>query len=446
MDIAFFMDSSNAAFAACAYLRSGFPGSVQVQLLMTRSRVAPMENTTIPRLELVACEIGSRLAVHIKSMMEFEDIPITLWTVSITALAWIKRDMNWSMFVAGRVKMIRQNSSITDWRHVPGKENPADIPYRGASISQLITTRWWEVPVEKIDMLAKITQFSNYHKILRMVAHWRRFLDWLQRKRSNKITKGPITMEDMTLAEEKVIRLVQQCSFEGVKDKKFKNLRVYEDESGLLWVKCRFVPVEKVDAHSYPMCHAGVQSLHANLWVKCRFVPVEKAITLDKKVEIRSTPIKENSSQLYIPPQASRMYHLKPAVCTTSSQLYVPPQASCMYHLKPAVCTTSSQLYVPPQASWMYHWSTARCMSQTKDACPRRKMHVPDARCMSQTQDACSRRERNDQKRRISWPLGKVEEVLPGADRQIRVARVKTSSGVFLRPVQRLFPLEIKQI
>ncbi|UYV82773.1 hypothetical protein LAZ67_22000808 [Cordylochernes scorpioides] len=298
-----FMDSSNAAFAACAYLRSGFPGSVQVQLLMARSRVAPMKNTTIPRLELVACEIRSRLAVHIKSMMEFEDIPITLWTDSTTALAWIKRDMN----------------CITDWRHVPGKENPADIPSRGASISQLITTRWWERPVwlkkeeqfwtqsvekesieevnselrkavvthfniEKRDMLAKITQFSNYHKILRMVAYWRRFLDWLQRKRSNKITKGPITMEEMTLAEEKVIRLGQQCSFEGVKDKKFKNLRVYEDESGLLQVKCRFVPVEKVDAHSYPivmpsngvtgqliwsyhrlMCHAGVQSLHANL-------------------------------------------------------------------------------------------------------------------------------------------------------------------------------------
>ncbi|UYV74943.1 hypothetical protein LAZ67_12001873 [Cordylochernes scorpioides] len=314
-----FMDSSNAAFAACAYLRSGFPGSVQVQLLMARSRVAPMKNTTIPRLELVACEIGSRLAVHIKSMMEFEDIPITLWTDSTTALAWIKRDMNWSVFVAGRVKKIRQNSSVIDWRHVPGKENPADIPSRGASISQLITTRWWEGPVwlkkeeqfwtqsvekesieevnselrkavvthcniEKGDMLAKITQFSNYHKILRMVAHWRRFLDWLQRKRSNKITKGPITMEEMTLAEERVIRLVQQCSFEGVKDKKFKNLRVYEDESGLLRVKCRFVPVEKVDAHSYPMvmpsngvtgqliwsyhrlmCHAGVQSLHANL-------------------------------------------------------------------------------------------------------------------------------------------------------------------------------------
>ncbi|UYV61538.1 hypothetical protein LAZ67_1005212, partial [Cordylochernes scorpioides] len=147
--------------------------------------------------------------------------------------------------------------------------------------------REWEIgpsSEEKQVPVLEITQFSNYHKILRIVAYWRRFLDWLQRKRSNKITEGPITMEEMTLAEERVIRLVQQCSFEGVKDKKFKNLRVYEDKSGLLRVKCRFVPVEKVDAHSYPMvmpsngvtgqliwsyhrlmCHAGVQSLHANL-------------------------------------------------------------------------------------------------------------------------------------------------------------------------------------
>ncbi|UYV85094.1 hypothetical protein LAZ67_X004553 [Cordylochernes scorpioides] len=309
-----FMDSSNAAFAACAYLRSGFPGSVQVQLLMARSRVAPMKNATIPRLELVACEIGSRLAVHIKSMMEFEDIPITLWTDSTIALAWIKRDMNWSVFVAGRVKKIRQNSSITDWRHVTGKENPADIPSRGASISQLITTRWWEGPVwlkkeeqfwtqsvekesieevnselrkavvthfniEKRDMLAKITQFSNYHKILRM-----NISGLAAEKTFKQNYKRPYYDGGMTLAEEKVIRLVQQCSFEGVKDKKFMNLRVYEDESGLLRVKCRFVPVEEVDAHSYPivmpsngvtgqliwsyhrlMCHAGVQSLHANL-------------------------------------------------------------------------------------------------------------------------------------------------------------------------------------
>ncbi|UYV65698.1 hypothetical protein LAZ67_3005173, partial [Cordylochernes scorpioides] len=281
---------SNTAFAACAYLRNGFPGSVQVQLLMARSRVAPMKNTTIPRLELVACEIGSRLAVHIKSMMEYEDIPITLWTDSNTALAWIKRDMNWPVFVTGRGLSTILCCDMEDggrdqlkkeeqfWTQSVEKESIEEV---NSELRKAVVTHF---NIEKRDMLVKITQFSNYHKIFRMVAYWRRFLDWLQRKRSNKITKGPITMEEMIFAEEKVIRLVQHCSFEGVKDKKFKNLRVYEDESGLLRVKCRFVPVEKVDAHFYPivmpsngvtgqliwsyhrlMCHAGVKSLHTNL-------------------------------------------------------------------------------------------------------------------------------------------------------------------------------------
>ncbi|UYV73036.1 K02A2.6-like [Cordylochernes scorpioides] len=82
---------------------------------------------------------------------------------STTALAGIKRDMKWSVFVAGKVKKIRQNSSITDWRHVPGKENPADIPSRGASISQLITTRWWEGPLPKDRVEWDTADFGDHH-------------------------------------------------------------------------------------------------------------------------------------------------------------------------------------------------------------------------------------------------------------------------------------------
>ncbi|UYV71237.1 hypothetical protein LAZ67_8002343 [Cordylochernes scorpioides] len=443
-----FMDSRNAAFAACAYLRSGFPGSVQVQFLMARSRVAPMKNTTIPRLELVACEIGSRLAVHIKSMMEFEDIPITLWTDSTTALAWIKRDMNWSVFVAGRVKKIRQNSSITDWRHVPGKENPADIPSLwlkkeeqfwkqsvekesieevNSELRKAVVTHF---NIEKRDMLAKITQFSNYHKIIRMVAYWRRFLDWLHRKRSNKITKVPVTMEEMTLAEEKVIRLVQQCSFEGVKDKKFKNLRVYEDESGLLRVKCRFVPVEKVDAHSYPMVmpsngvtadaqfatkfvrvHVVVVSEHSLAMLKRDLyrrtewsgtLQTLETITLDKKVEIRSTPIKEDAGRegdshtQRAATQAARASHGLPRLGGSRELTHMDDTAirstagnRRKMHIPDTRCMSQTQDACPRRKM---HVPDARCMSQTQDACPRRKMHVLDARCMSQTQDACSRR------------------------------------------------------
>jgi len=48
----------------------------------------------------------------------------------------------------------------------------------------------------------------------------------------------------------------------------------------------------------------------------------------------------------------------------------------------------------------------------------------------------------NDRKR-FEWPLGRIIELYPGKDNQVRVAKVKTSNGVLVRPLQRLYPLEV---
>lgn len=48
-----------------------------------------------------------------------------------------------------------------------------------------------------------------------------------------------------------------------------------------------------------------------------------------------------------------------------------------------------------------------------------------------------------DTQKRVLWPMARVEELIPGKDGVIRTARVKTKSGSFLRPIQRLFPLEV---
>lgn len=50
-----------------------------------------------------------------------------------------------------------------------------------------------------------------------------------------------------------------------------------------------------------------------------------------------------------------------------------------------------------------------------------------------------------DQKKRIDWPMGLVREILPGKDGQVRVVRLKTATGILLRPVQRLYQMEISQ-
>lgn len=52
-----------------------------------------------------------------------------------------------------------------------------------------------------------------------------------------------------------------------------------------------------------------------------------------------------------------------------------------------------------------------------------------------------------DNKKRILWPMARVIEELPGQDGNLRLVRLATSkSGVsktMIRPLQRLYPLEI---
>ncbi|XP_055936594.1 uncharacterized protein LOC129966206 [Argiope bruennichi] len=49
----------------------------------------------------------------------------------------------------------------------------------------------------------------------------------------------------------------------------------------------------------------------------------------------------------------------------------------------------------------------------------------------------------NDNQKRINWPLGRVTEIIPGKEGITRLVRLKTALGEILRPIQRLFPLEI---
>ena len=48
-----------------------------------------------------------------------------------------------------------------------------------------------------------------------------------------------------------------------------------------------------------------------------------------------------------------------------------------------------------------------------------------------------------DNLKRFDWPLGKVEKLIEGRDGHSRVAEVKMKTGTVVRPIQRLYPLEI---
>ena len=146
-----FVDSSERAYAGVIYLKIETNETVSTQLIMSKTRVAPLEPTSVPRLELLASLISSRLVTRVKNalspVVSIEEI--YCWSDSTTTLHWIKGvERQYKQFVENRVTEVRSKVSPEFWSFCSGLENPADIPTRGLSAKALLrSSLWWIGPV-----------------------------------------------------------------------------------------------------------------------------------------------------------------------------------------------------------------------------------------------------------------------------------------------------------
>ena len=87
-----FGDSSEMAYAGVIYLRIETNETVLTQLIMSKTRVAPLEPMSVPRLGLLASLISSRLVTHVKSALSpvVNIGEIYCWSDSTTTLHRIK--------------------------------------------------------------------------------------------------------------------------------------------------------------------------------------------------------------------------------------------------------------------------------------------------------------------------------------------------------------------
>ena len=111
-----FSDASERAYAAVVYVGSTYSdGEVEVRLVASKSRVAPIKRQTIPGLELFGASILARLVNKLKSFGT--EFPTVLWTDSMTTLCWIKNERVWKQYVGQRVNEIRRLTHKDSWKH-----------------------------------------------------------------------------------------------------------------------------------------------------------------------------------------------------------------------------------------------------------------------------------------------------------------------------------------
>ena len=84
-----FSDASQQAMCATIYFRILGESSSEMNLIVAKTRVAPLKTQTIPRLELCAALILCKLVFSLLESFEFSNIPLHLWSDSTVALSWI---------------------------------------------------------------------------------------------------------------------------------------------------------------------------------------------------------------------------------------------------------------------------------------------------------------------------------------------------------------------
>ena len=122
-----FTDASMSAIAAIVYVRTTeADGSSTSRYVISKTKVAPIKQLSIPKLELEAATLGAELAGLSKHF----------WTDSTATLGWIQSKQR-QVYIANRLTKIHENSNPVNWRHIRGKMNPADHGTRGLNPSDI---------------------------------------------------------------------------------------------------------------------------------------------------------------------------------------------------------------------------------------------------------------------------------------------------------------------
>ena len=227
-----FTDASNSAFAAFIYARQPTFShtSAQQTFVIGKSRVSPIKQKSIPKLELEAAVLGVRLLRIVRNAFSCSFPVVKFWTDSCVVLDWIQRHNKLKSFVAHRVNEITLHSDPLDWKYVPTKQNPADHGTRGLRPDE-IPAKWIEGPsflnesaenwpkrpqttctaivIDQKSVLFDTERFSTWSNLLKVVANVFRFV----RRLRSPTSPSTLISEDFRKANHALIKQSQFLSF-----------------------------------------------------------------------------------------------------------------------------------------------------------------------------------------------------------------------------------------
>ena len=275
------------SYAAVCYIRV-FDSSSQrykCRIVAAKSKVAPVKQLTIPRLERPGCLVLSKLISKIFSALTKCHLIacINCWIDSTAALNWFKNiSKTREKWVENRLTTIRNLVNESNWIYVPTTTSPADIPTRYCNPTTFSSNQlWWNGPSylessesswpdqtiilskrhskeDIVDKVAKVVtstanklditnisninpieKFSSLQRLLVVTCFVNRFINNTQK--SKKKLAGTISFEEKDNALNTWIQCEQKCVLFSEKFKQqCKSLQLFLDKDNLYHVRNLF--------------------------------------------------------------------------------------------------------------------------------------------------------------------------------------------------------------
>ena len=259
-----FCDASQNAMCSAIYVKFESPtGNIRVGLLTAKTRGSPAKVITIPKLELCASLMGSRLVKKVTTSLSFVIDTIYFLIDSKIVLGDLNKGSLETDLVSNCVAEIRSNLERATFAWVPSEENIADLGSRGTSPDKVNEkSEWhngphwlkesvesWPIEIYPLDDLPEICcvqglediiqldKFSDLHKLHKHTAICIKFARSKgngKKKLDNEWNRIKITPAEYEAAERYWVKKVSESVVQLYQAGKLDSLRASSvwDEKG----------------------------------------------------------------------------------------------------------------------------------------------------------------------------------------------------------------------